>query len=368
MPHSGGRYRETLDHLLEGFQIIDREYRYVYVNPAAAKQGRTTAEALIGKTMPEAYPGIEASPLFAVLARCFEQQIVERIENLFEFPDGSKRWFELRIEPVPEGLCIHSVDIHDRKQVEDELRRTNAELERRIAERTHALLEANRELEAFSYSVAHDLRAPLRSIDGFSQMLQEDCGALLDDNCKSHLARVRTATQRMATLIDDLLALSRVTRSEIDRVDVDLSRMAKSIAHSLDERDPARKVTWEIDEGVSAHCDPALARILLENLLGNAWKFTAKTTDAHVRVTRGDGTAVEVRDNGVGFDMRYAHHLFTPFRRLHGEREFAGTGIGLALAQKIVSYHGGSIWIDEHVAEGTTIRWTLPTDASEGTS
>ena len=359
MPDSGGRYRETLDHLLEGFQIINREYRYLYVNPAAAKQGRTTPDTLVGKTMPEAYPGIEGSPLFVVLGRCIENQIGERMENLFEFSDGSKRWFELRIEPVPEGLCIHSFDIHDRKQVEDELRQTNANLERRIAERTNALVEANRELEAFSYSVAHDLRAPLRSIDGFSQMLEEDCGPLLDENGKHHLFRVRTATRRMASLIDDLLTLSRVTRSEIERVDVDLSRIAKSIAQSLDERDPARKITWDIDNGVSAHCDAALARVLLENLLDNAWKFTSTTPQAHVKVSSGDGTSVVVRDNGVGFDMTYAHHLFTPFRRLHGEREFPGTGIGLATVARIARKHGGTVRADGVVGTGTTITFDL---------
>ena len=192
------RYRETLDSLLEGFQILARDWRYLYVNPAAATHARTTPGALVGLRIMDVWPGFEETPLYTVLARCMETGIGERLENQFEFGNGQRRWFELRIEAVPEGLCIHSVDIEDRKRTEAALRNANLDLERRIAERAADLLEANRELEAFSYSVAHDLRTPLRSIDGFAQLLVDDCGDALSK--EGACATRRSAWQGSSTI------------------------------------------------------------------------------------------------------------------------------------------------------------------------
>jgi signal transduction histidine kinase len=239
-----------------------------------------------------------------------------------------------------------------------ELRSLNASLEHSL----HEQQILNRELEAFSYSVSHDLRAPLRSIDGFAQALREDWGDRLDETGQDHLARVRNAAQRMGRLIDDLLKLSRLSRAQVVRVEVDLSQIARDIAGELRERNPTRQVMWRIDSDLRARCDPSLARIVLENLLGNAWKFTSKT--AHARI---DFTALPdvvpvtfvVRDNGAGFDMRYADKLFAPFQRLHGEREFPGTGIGLATVQRIVHKHGGQVRTRAETGRGASFYFTL---------
>lgn len=358
MPHSGERYRNTLDHLKEGFQIIDREYRYVYLNPAAARHGQSTPEALVGRTMMEAYPGIDRTPFFRVLKRCIETNSYERMENLFTHPSGGERWFELRIDPLPDGVCIHSVDIHDEKMAHDALREENHELERRVNERTAALEMSNRELEAFAYSVSHDLRAPLRAIDGFSQILLEDNGEHLDEPGRKNLGRIRAATQKMATLIDDLLALSRVTRSDVDRSTVDVTRFARALLDGYAEREPARVVKTNVEEGLAVNGDAALVRVVLDNLLANAWKFTSREAEGEIRVYR-DGTAIVVEDNGVGFDMKFGHQLFTPFRRLHGERDFPGSGIGLATVARIVKKHGGNVRAEGHVGAGAKITFDL---------
>jgi light-regulated signal transduction histidine kinase (bacteriophytochrome) len=239
-----------------------------------------------------------------------------------------------------------------------ELRALNTTLERTVHEQT--LL--NRELEAFSYSVSHDLRAPLRSIDGFAQALREDWGDRLDETAQDHLSRVRNAAQRMGRLIDDLLKLSRLTRAQVQRSDVDLSALAHDVARDLQERNPTRAVAWEIAPGLSARCDPSLARIMLENLLGNAWKFTAKTAGARIEFSAAEETTPTlfvVRDNGAGFDMKYADKLFAPFQRLHGEREFPGTGIGLATVQRIIRKHGGHVETQAEVGRGASFYFTL---------
>jgi signal transduction histidine kinase len=242
------------------------------------------------------------------------------------------------------------------------LRALNSTLEQSL----HEQQILNRELEAFSYSVSHDLRAPLRSIDGFAQALREDWGDRLDEAGQDHLSRVRNAAQRMGRLIDDLLKLSRLSRTQIQRIDVNLSQLARSIASELHERNPTRDVAWRIDDNLQASCDPALARIMLENLLGNAWKFTSKTANACIEFTvvpERDPTTFVVRDNGAGFDMKYADKLFAPFQRLHGEREFPGTGIGLATVQRIVHKHGGSVRTRAEIGRGASFFFTLePSD------
>jgi two-component system, NtrC family, sensor kinase len=238
---------------------------------------------------------------------------------------------------------------------------------RKLAETRAALVgeleEKNRELEAFSYSVSHDLRAPLRSIDGFSKALLEDYAERLDDQGRDHLGRVRNAAQRMGELIDDLLELSRVGRSEIRRERVDLSALAHAIAVELQERDPDRRVRFAIHEGLFAEVDLRLTQVVFENLLGNAWKFTQKADGPTIEFgalnDRRD-TAYFVRDNGAGFDMQYAGKLFAPFQRLHSSAEFPGTGIGLATVQRVVGRHGGRVWAEGSVGKGATFFWTLP--------
>ncbi|HTR80945.1 MAG TPA: PAS domain-containing protein [Bacteroidota bacterium] len=664
------RFRHTLDMMIEGCQIIDFEWRYVYVNEAAAQQGKSSPSALIGKTMMEAYPGIETTPLFDVLRRCMNDRVSMRIENQFPFPGGSMGWFDLSIQPAPEGLFILSIDISKRKQVEGRLQESehmlrlfvenapaaiamfdremryiaasrrfaadyqlkeqniigrshyeifpeiserwkeihrrclagaienaeddpfpradggmdwvrweirpwyrttddiggiilfseviterklsekqvlrmkrlyatlsqvnqtivrarsrhelfdsfcrvavrygefslawigllddasgeitpvaasgldlqhwpfddininsgdlkntliasavrtskvftsedvqtdkklfnmyerfqnysyhssaaipfhlrgkiigalsldsgeaglfkadeeirlleemgldisfaletieidkerrlaeqeihtlNAELEQRVAQRTIQLESAVKELETFSYSVSHDLRAPLRAITGFSQILRKEPGAILSERGQDYLERICTASGRMAELIDDLLTLSRINRAEIQSSSVDLSALWKKVAEQLRSVEPDRRIELNCQEGLTATGDANLLHVVLENLLGNAWKFTRKKESPVIECgqTEKDGRKVfYIRDNGAGFDMKYVGKLFGAFQRLHRLDEFEGTGIGLATVARVIHRHGGEIWAEGAVDQGATFYFSLP--------
>ena len=243
-----------------------------------------------------------------------------------------------------------------------ELENLNAELDQRVQERTAELAATNAELEAFSYSVSHDLRAPLRSIDGFSAALVEDYGETIDAEGKNYLNRIRSNSQTMADLIDGLLTLSRLTRTEMRRETVNLSDNAADIMLQMRERDPQRQVKVDIAPNLITQGDGRLLRNVLENLLGNSWKFTAKTENAHIEfgsLLQEGQTVYFVRDNGAGFDMTYANKLFGAFQRLHGAKEYEGTGIGLATVQRIVRRHGGRIWAEGQVGVGATFFFTL---------
>jgi DNA-binding response OmpR family regulator len=270
-----------------------------------------------------------------------------------------------------------------RRQFEDEHRRVREELLEKEVEATEArsardialaraslveeLERKNRELEAFSYSVSHDLRAPLRSIDGFSAALVDEYAERLDETAKHYLERVRSGAQRMGQLIDDMLELSRVSRAELKKSRIDVSSLARSVLAELAKGDPLRKVTAHVEDAMLVTADAGLLRILLENLLGNSWKFTARTESATIEVgaeTHRGEHVYFIRDNGAGFNMEYAHTLFRPFQRLHGQAEFDGTGIGLATVHRIVDRHGGRVWAEGTVGRGATIRFTLPSAGS----
>ncbi|MGE0557884.1 MAG: PAS domain S-box protein [Burkholderiales bacterium] len=297
---------------------------------------------------------------------------------------GSWLWVESRAsvtERDRNGRAVRvlgtNIDITRRKQTElalrerdvmlrdsaEEIRKLNAELERRVEQRTRALAAANRDLESFSYSVSHDLRAPLRTIDGFSQILLQEHAGSLDETGRGYLERLRAGSQRMARLIDDLLELARVTRRDLNIRDCDLTLLAREIAQDLQRAEPERNVEFIVAEGMTVTADPGLMRIAMDNLIRNAWKFTGRRDQGVIRIgcIIGDGeTTYFVNDNGVGFDMAYASKLFAPFQRLHSEAEFEGTGIGLAMVQRVVRRHGGDVRAEAEPDRGATFFIMLP--------
>jgi light-regulated signal transduction histidine kinase (bacteriophytochrome) len=298
-----------------------------------------------------------------------------------------RQWQETEIEFVQQianhlGVALKHAElltelraeVIERQQAEQRAQELNQGLQQAILE----LKAVNRELEAFSYSVSHDLRAPLRGIDGFSQALLEDCLDQLDATGQDYLRRIRSATQRMGQLIDDLLTLSRVTRSDMHRESVDLSRLASRICTDLQRAAPERQVEFEIQTGLITHGDARLLQVVLDNLLNNAWKFTARQPQAKIEfgampsgrsktiAQENDVPAYFVRDNGVGFDMSFVDKLFRPFQRLHGMHEFPGNGIGLATVQRIIHRHGGQVWAEGTLNQGATFYFTL-TEGKVGT-
>lgn len=536
---SMARYRSTLDNMMEGCQIISPEWRYLYVNETAARHGRQPASKLLGRTMMECFPGIEHTTTYAVMKRCMDEQHSEQTENLFVYPDGKHAFFQLCIQPVPEGIFVLSLDISERKRVEERMLQINSELEGRVSERTVALealnaelrssraelqslfeslpglylvltpafkivgvsdaylaatmttregimgrglfevfpdnpddptadgvsnlraslnrvlskgvadtmaiqkydvrrpdgsfeerywspvnsplldaegnvshivhrveevtdfvlrkrhpvedsaavderlqkmeaevflssqkvqaankqLEAaNKELESFSYSVSHDLRAPLRAMDGFSRAVLEDYGSLLPEDGQRHLQIIRGNAQKMGRLIDDLLTFSRLSRAPLKKQKVDTGRLVRATLEELGSERAARSVDLRIEPLPECMADPALLKQVWVNLLSNALKYSRKRESAIIEVgcdKDAERNTFFVRDNGAGFDTRYSHKLFGVFQRLHRAEDYEGTGVGLAIVQRVVHRHGGRVWADSELNKGTTFYFTL---------
>jgi signal transduction histidine kinase len=297
-------------------------------------------------------------------------------EAMIVVSDVTERWLaEMALEHAREILDARTRELDhlvDRaSETAEELRRSEAnrgqaltvleERQRAVTMLAERLAAANRELEAFSYSVSHDLRTPLRGIDSFARILFERYGSVLDDRGRDYLTRVRNATKRMSRLIDDLLKLARISKSAVRRQRIDLGRESRSVMDRLREADPERDVTFLADGDLVISGDPHLMRIVLENLLGNAWKFTSRRAHATIAIgRRAEDGAIFVRDDGAGFDMRYSGALFGPFQRLHTATEFEGTGIGLATVERILSMHGGSITATAAVDQGATFYFSVP--------
>lgn len=330
----------------------NREARYLYVNHWIDQEKHST-EQVIGKTMREIF-GSHASVDFAEekIREVFDTGKPVKIE--YEFNNFVGLW-SLAPEFDPQGNVVSvissTLDITDRKRTEEELRQRSAELQ-----------ASNRELEAFSYSVSHDLRAPLRAIDGFTRILMDDFASQIPEEGMLFLQRTRSAAQNMGQLIDDLLRLSRITRAEINRQWIDLGAIARAILEELQSAEPHRSAEIFVETPLKLRGDDRLLRVALENLLNNAWKFTSKNAQASIKVgkiiKKGKNTYY-VRDNGVGFSMNYIDKLFSPFQRLHTLEEFPGTGIGLAIVKRIIHKHGGEIWVESEPGKGAAFYFTL---------
>ncbi len=370
------RFLQTLvDAMPHPVYFKDRAGRYLGCNRAFETAMGLTRDQIVGRTVFEVFPRASAIRAHELDEELLASPGVQFYESVLETPAGErgavlfqKATFE-GADGAVAGIIGSIVDLADLKRAEAAVRQLNDELEVRVRERTHELTVANSELESFAYSVSHDLRAPLRAIASFSQLVQAEGAALLPERSRSHLDRVIAAAAKMSRLIDALLGLSRIARRAPHLQPVDLSSVARDVAQDLIAHEPGRTVELVVADGLHAEGDPDLLRIVLRNLLENALKFTAARKTSRIEVGSRQETppgeaghsqnVFFVRDNGAGFDMRYADKLFSPFQRLHAEAEFPGSGIGLATAQRIIHRHGGSIWADATPDGGATVAFTV---------
>ena len=363
------RFSDLLRNVELASVMLDCEGRITFCNEYLLRLTGWQYEKVIGKNWFEVFkrkPARDGQEFFAMLRANQHGVLVRENEIFTRFGEPRlMRWNNALLRSGT-GEIIGSAsigeDVTARKHAEDEVRRLNANLERTVAERTAALEAANRELEAFDYSVSHDLRAPIRHIEGFSTMLMEEYGDRLDERGRDFLQRTQNAAHRMEELVGDLLALSLVSRGELNREEIDLSALALRVFADLQKTEPGRVIGCVVTPGLTANADRGLLRIVLENLIGNARKFSAGRSGAKIEVGSAAterGIAFFVRDNGAGFDAVYADRLFAPFQRLHAQSEFKGTGIGLATVSRIITRHGGRVWAEGVVDEGATFHFTL---------
>jgi len=350
--------------MLEGCQIIGFDWKYLYLNDVAIKHSRSTKEELIGKTMMDVYPGIENTEMFQYMNLCMKERTPNQMENKFVYPDGEKKWFTLSIEPVPEGIFILSEDITERKKLQEELNKHHEQLEELVKDRTSQLEAANKDMESFSYSVSHDLRAPLRAVSGYARMLEQDYSNILDKEGNRLLGVIQNNAKTMGSLIDDLLALSRLGRKEIRKSLIDMTKLTKTVLQEINKI-TSNNAEVKINKLHPVMADNSLMSQVMTNLLSNAIKYSSKKEKPVVKISseEKDGQFIySVSDNGAGFDMQYAQKLFGVFQRLHASHEFEGTGVGLAIVHLLIRKHGGNVWAEGEVNKGATFYFSLPAE------
>ena len=396
-------YRQLFELAADGIFIADLEGNFVEINSNGCAMIGYSRDEILAMKMQDLVPAedLVRDPIKFDLLKAGEHVLVER---RLKHKKGTLVHLEISSRLLPDGRLLGTARnitarkkaeaqvqetqaelqsllaasdvsrrvllsmVEDQKIAQEQIHRLNAELEQRVRERTAQLQVVNQELESFAHSVSHDLRAPLRALDGFSAALLSDYPQVLDDQGRHYLNRIREASHQMGELIEDLLSLSRVTRRELQREQVDLSALVTEIVASIQEQAPDRQVVFDIQPAMVAYADPHLIRIALDNLIGNAYKFTGLRQQAHIHIglLEQDGQRVYfVKDNGVGFNMAYAGKLFAPFQRLHGVNEFPGTGIGLVTVQRIIHRHGGRIWPEAEFERGATFYFTLEELLSE---
>ena len=367
--HNEERFRQLANAVPTHVWTCDATGAVIYFNEPWYDYTGLTPQDSLGYQWARALHPLDRDDCLRLWHKSVESGQPYETEGRFRRADGEYRWFLSRAHPARDndGRVTSwfgtSMDIEEKRRAEEKVSQLNLSLEQRVQERTSQLEASNRELEAFSYSVAHDLRAPLRAIDGFNQALVDDYGAMLPDEAKDLFQRARQASQRMAQLIDDLLNLSRVARAEMRQQRVNLSQMAEQIVAELQKAEPDRKVRAKIQPGITATGDDRLLRLVMDNLIGNAFKFTRKKSETEIEfgsVLRDGRRVLFVRDNGAGFSMQFAGKLFGPFQRLHAITEYPGTGIGLATVHRILLRHGGIIWPEAEQGKGATFFFTLP--------
>ena len=364
------RFRSAMQYSAIGKALLDREGRIVEANPALAKLLGKTPGQLVGSTFGALFADGQDEATRSRETEALTEGVYRTTRTL-KHGDGGTRQAQLTFAPVPGDIgqditrLVQIEDVTDRLRAEAEVLALNRTLEARVEARTRELTRVNQELESFAYNVSHDLRAPLRAIDGFSRLLTERYGDRIDQEGREYLVRVRNAAGRMGTLIESLLKMARLGRGGITPVPLELSRMAADILAELRTTEPARDVDIRITPGLQVEGDQSLVRSLLQNLLGNAWKFTCDCTHARIEFGLTADGEFFVSDNGAGFAQEYADKLFRPFQRLHSQQEFAGDGIGLASVKRIVERHGGTIRAEGNPGRGATFFFTLPDPGPE---
>lgn len=363
------RYRSLFNGMTEGFALheivcdaagVPCDYCFLEINPAFERLTGLRREHVIGRLQTELLPNEDPKwvEMYGRVALSGEPCQFENYSPVL------KRHFEVfAYRPAPRQFAVLFMDITNRKQAEEEVRRLNAELEQRVRDRTAQLEAANKELEAFSYSVSHDLRAPLRHVTGFVELLNKRAPAELDDKSKHYLQVISEAAQQMGRLIDDLLSFSRMGRVELTKTSVNMNQLVQEALVMLQEDTQGRDILWHLEPLPEVNGDPALLKIVFINLIANALKFTRAKTQAVIEIghrAEAEETIFYVKDNGSGFDMKYVDKLFGLFQRLHRAEEFEGTGLGLANIRRIIHRHGGRTWAEGAVEQGATVYFSLP--------